>query len=138
MGCCPGQLLLTCPRVSPPDVKSGALAKLFPSVRSGVRSWGLWVPFDPLHCAHALTVTTAPVCRLQMTQLDTGGSASSLLSVVTSYFVTWLAGRTGLLWLGGFRSGTTWQWVDGSPASNINCGGTGCGIWPIGQPDNCR
>ena len=29
---------------------------------------------------------------------------------------------------------TTWQWVDSTNTSNLNCGVTGCGVWGPGNP----
>ena len=43
-------------------------------------------------------------------------------------------------WLGGWRDAISptpflgWHWVDGTNASNLNCGSSGCGVFSSGQP----
>ncbi len=39
--------------------------------------------------------------------------------------------------VGATRSSCTaqWAWVDATPTSNLNCGGSGCGLWGVGAPD---
>lgn len=36
-------------------------------------------------------------------------------------------------------TGQNWTWVDGTPASNLNCGpgSNGCGLWAPGAPADC-
>ena len=40
------------------------------------------------------------------------------------------------MWVGAARNAddVTWRWMDGSDATALNCGSTGCGPWAVGQP----
>jgi hypothetical protein len=50
------------------------------------------------------------------------------------------ASGSGGGWVGGWRDSTAstvyvgWHWVDGTDASNLNCGSRGCGVFSTGQP----
>ena len=50
------------------------------------------------------------------------------------------ASAAAYLWIGGFRTGSVgtsgWSWVDGTDASNLNCGSIACGPWSSDNPDN--
>jgi hypothetical protein len=50
-----------------------------------------------------------------------------------------LALNLGEIWLGGSRDMSNppfgvWSWVDGTNASNINCGSPGCGPYGLWEP----
>ena len=61
-------------------------------------------------------------------------AASSLLGAA------YAASAATYVWIGGCRTGSVgtagWSWVDGTDASNLNCGSIGCGPWTSGGPDN--
>jgi hypothetical protein len=60
--------------------------------------------------------------------------ASSLMGRV------YLASMGQASWIGGCKTGSVatsgWLWVDGTSATNLNCGSTGCGPWTAGEPNN--
>jgi hypothetical protein len=67
------------------------------------------------------------LCVMQMVKAS--ADPSSLLGSVGKY-----------AWVGGFRTGTVatagWSWVDGTNASNLNCGAVGCGPWGPSEPNS--
>ena len=76
---------------------------------------------------------------------DTGNAMTDLLSVAYRLAA---AGSDGTsfwpdAWVGAFRNATDrgasplaggWQWVDGTPAINMQVTATGAGIWAAGEP----
>ncbi len=71
---------------------------------------------------------------LQQTTPVISGSTVSLLSFA------WSLRANTSVWIGARRdtSNIPWgySWVDGTAASNLNCGSIGCNGWASGQPDN--
>ncbi len=63
-------------------------------------------------------------------------NASDLLSAAYQLAIV----GNAAVWLGAYRDlGAAvpyvgWSWVDGTNASNINCGAVGCGPWSPGLP----
>ncbi len=56
---------------------------------------------------------------------------SSLLRLINGSNAGW--------WIGGWRDASNppffgWQWSDGTPADNLNCGSAGCNVFLAGQP----
>jgi hypothetical protein len=75
-------------------------------------------------------------CWGQMVDASMSRNASDLLSAAYQLAIV---GNTAV-WLGAYRDlGAAvpyvgWSWVDGTNASNINCGAVGCGPWSPGLP----
>ena len=79
-----------------------------------------------------VAVLVRPVTPVQMSRPQVG--VGSLLG--DAYQASAMAN----VWIGGYRAGSIgtagWSWVDGTDASNLNCGSIGCGPWTSGGPDN--
>ncbi len=67
--------------------------------------------------------------------------SSSVASGLTQFVVVSIC--TGICFAGGSQSSTAvhrnrgWAWIDGTDASNLNCGtpdAIGCGLWVGGEP----
>jgi hypothetical protein len=79
-------------------------------------------------CCFSRTPQTTKVCN--------GPGVTDLLSTAA-----WmgLAVNLGHLWLGAYSDMSlspfgVWSWVDGTNASNVNCGSVGCGPYRLGEP----
>ncbi len=76
-------------------------------------------------------------CRLTVQTSDpsVGPNATDLLSA--AYQLAAVVNQA--LWLGASRDPSSpatqgWSWVDGTNASNINCGAASCGPWALSEP----
>jgi hypothetical protein len=79
-----------------------------------------------------VAVLVRPVTPVQMSRPQVG--VSSLLG--DAYQASAMAN----VWAGCYRTGSIptagWSWVDGTNATNLNCGSASCGPWSPGNPDN--
>lgn len=89
---------------------------------SASASWTSAMAMIP-HGSHALTISSRNF------------SGASALSSAIRTAVT-ASGYFGSLAYAGCAQSTSssgtntgWYWIDGTPANNLNCGGTGCGAW---------
>ncbi len=79
-------------------------------------------------------------CASLGSQLLTTRHPSKLSTVtVGSLYATILSKHSTLrFWVGAMTTACSgnWTWIDATPATNLNCGGVGCGLWATDRP-NC-
>jgi hypothetical protein len=85
-----------------------------------------------VHSHSIVEMLVRPVTPVQMSRPQVG--VSSLLGNA------YQASATPNVWVGGYRTGSVatsgWLWMDGTNATNLNCGSASCGPWSPGNPDN--
>lgn len=94
--------------------------------------WSAVVELNPPG-SHAITIgasSMSPNSSMSVTlsQISSSAPLSSFGPPVQNYGVVLV--WAGIAQLAGDPGASTgWYWIDGTPAGNLNCGLTGCGVW---------
>ena len=78
-------------------------------------------------------LTSAQQTAISVTGTDIMSIATSMLQphCASGYTLAWIGGQTTVAG----TSPVNWYWVDGTPATNVNCGSKGCNMWAWNQPE---
>lgn len=101
------------------------------SLQFNVFSWSAAIALNPPG-SHVITIRSPNISANSSLSI-TIGELNTLAAFTMSEDPAPGFGLCGFAQLPGYQgTGLGWYWIDGTPADNLKCGSTGCGVWSVG------